>query len=772
MDHRVLYAAPTQQLAQQTAAAAAAIGLNVVTLVGPSRDWNVADKMAYERRTSVAITTYTHVFNGSPRLEPAQTLLFDDAHAGEQYVAGSWSIGISRHHDKELYTSVLAVLRGAMSGVSYQNLLEGEDPIRRSVQLIGVAEMRALAPKLAAIFRSLPKDMNHYWSHESIGDRLDRCLTYVAWDEILIRPVLPPTSAHRHFTAAEQRIYLSATLGDGGELERAFGRSPIKRLPVPEGWTSRGAGRRFFVFPELQTALPARGVAASVVAQAGRALVLAPSNKTARAAADLAPPGAPTIGPDGRAETLLDMFRATHPALLTLANRYDGMDLPDAQSRVTILDGMPRGAHLQERFISETLAAGRVLRERIRTRIVQGAGRCTRGLDDYSVVVVLGDPLTRFFALPEVHSALRPELQAEIDFGIENSGVTPGELMDFVRSFLAQDADWREQAEPALIEARNAATRTVPVEGAELAAAARYEVAAVSALWAGDWVRASADAMEAATAVRSRDLAGYRAYWMYLAAAWLTEAAEAQDDDGLRATANEHLRAAYRASRNTPWLREVRALPTDEITLDEIDEAAVTHAFQNGPRRLDPVRWTTLHTSLLERLGNIDAEPYEEALADLGNLLGAISYKPTGPGRTDSAWVWDGWWLAIEAKTEEKPNAPVSQTTIRQCNDQLKTLAHDRDADAPDGSAVLLVGPRELVDPTAVIVAEPFLYLTLPEPVIDLARDAVKTWKKIRAQAKGMSDEQTLSLMRRLMSEHHVLPSDVRARLLQSAVRG
>lgn len=770
-NHRVLYAAPTVQLARQTAAAAANIGLSAVTLTGSHRTWPVADKMSYERAAAVGITTYSTVFNTVPALEPAQTLLFDDAHAGEQYVAGSWSISISRFEDDELYSSVLAILRQAISGVRYQELLEGEDPVRRSVQLVGVAEMRTLAPRLATVFRGLERSTPQYWAHENLGERLDRCVAYIAWDAVLIRPVVPPTASHRHFTEAEQRIYLSATLGDGGELERAFGRAPITRLPVPEGWNSRGAGRRFFVFPEMQNEQPAREVAAAVIAEASKALVLAPSRKVAGLAADLKPAGAAVFGPVGTVEELLDQFRASPSALLLLANRYDGLDLPNAQSRITVLDGMPKGAHLQERFTSETLAAGRVLRERIRTRVVQGAGRCTRGLDDYSVVVVLGDATTRFFGLPEVLSALRPELQAEVTFGFENS-TSPDEMIEFARSFLAQDRDWLEQAEPALIEARNASTRTVPGEAMELAGAARHEVAAVSALWNGDWLRASTEALNAANAMKDKTLGGYRAFWLYLASAWLNETAEAQDDDGLRATAADYLRLAYRASRNTPWLRDVQALPSQDVVLDECDEAAVEHALANGPRKLNAGQWATLHTTVIAGLSDIHAEPYERALTELGRLLGADAYKPRGSARTDSAWIWRHWWLAIEAKTEEKPDAPVSPGTIRQVNDQLKTLAHDRDEVVPDDSAVLLVEPRELVDPTAAVIAEPFVYLTLPARILDLARDAIEVWKQVRAQAKGMTDEQTLALARRLMSEHHVLPSDVQARLLVDPVHG
>jgi hypothetical protein len=229
-----------------------------------------------------------------------------------------------------------------------------------------------------------------------------------------------------------------------------------------------------------------RELARAVVAQAGKALVLAPPCATPNGPTTSPPPRTPVHGPKGNLDEMLETFRGEESSVLTLAARYDGLDLPDAQCRVTVLDGMPRGEHLQERFLSETLLARRVLRERQRTRVIQGAGRCSRGLSDYSVVVVLGDPLTRFLTWKEVCGALRPELQAEVAFGRDNStAVAPEELQEALRSFLAQDTDWFRQAEPALREMRHDAAVVEPAENAALAAAARHEVRATSAPWNG-----------------------------------------------------------------------------------------------------------------------------------------------------------------------------------------------------------------------------------------------------------------------------------------------
>lgn len=768
---RVVYACPTRNLARQTAQAAERVGLGFVTLVGSHWDWSTADKVRYESAEAVAVTTYSTLFNARPALAAPDTALFDDAHAAESFVAGSWSVAIDRRQESTLYRQVLDLLRPALPGLVVERLLDDDTaPGRSNVHLVDVGHVRRIASDLAGILRAAGGE--HYWRGEALGAQLDRCLIYASWTAILIRPVVPPTATHPHFTSAKQRIYLSATLGAGGELERAFGRFPIARLAIPEGWDSRGAGRRLFVFPELQAERPPRELASEVIARTGKALVLTASDRDAKRSHDLAPAHVPMLGPSREIDELLASFRDQASGMLALANRYDGLDLPDDTCRVTVLDGIPQGAHLQEQFFSETLQAGRVLRERQRTRIVQGAGRCTRGLSDHSVVVVLGDALTRFLTRPEVREALRPDLQAEIEFGRENSAVPFSDLQEVIDSFLAQDEDWQTQAEPALLNVRRTATVADPPQNTELAEAARHEVQATAALWSGDWTTASSKALDAAGALRSPDLAGYRALWTYLAAGWLGQHAEDVDDDAMRHSSTGLLRKAYAAARSTHWLREVRTLPSGERVLDELDEAAVAAATENGLRTLSPKRWAAHYAETLEALHQTSAARYEQGLVSLGTMLGAHADKPAGDGRCDCALIWPGWWVAIEAKSEQKPQNLISQATVRQANTHLDTLVLDRGVAAPPDSAVLVVSPRAMPEPTAAAMARPFLFMTTPDVVHRLAQDAAGAWTAIRSQAHDLDEQHLHDLVRREFAERSLLPSDIRTRLLSDPVRG
>src|SRR5690606_14175585 len=90
-------------------------------------------------------------------------------------------------------------------------------------------------------------DLGFRWSW--LKGHLDACNLYLARGEILLRPLIPPSATHAPFAGAHQRVYMSATLGMGGDLERVTGRRAIKRLSVPAGWEKQGVGRRLFFFP-------------------------------------------------------------------------------------------------------------------------------------------------------------------------------------------------------------------------------------------------------------------------------------------------------------------------------------------------------------------------------------------------------------------------------------------------------------------------------------------------------------------------------------------
>src|SRR5690606_19551850 len=130
-------------------------------------------------------------------------------------------------------------------------------------------------------------------------------------------------------------------------------------------------------------------------------------------------------------------------AVAIVANRYDGIDFPQNDCRLLFIEGLPRGTNLQERFLMSKMGASALLIDRIQTRVVQAIGRCTRALQDYSAVVVSGEELPDYLADRRQRSFLHPELQAEVEFGIEQSkGTTEDDLLENFDIFLEHQAAW------------------------------------------------------------------------------------------------------------------------------------------------------------------------------------------------------------------------------------------------------------------------------------------------------------------------------------------
>ncbi|AKK08807.1 DEAD/DEAH box helicase [Corynebacterium testudinoris] len=460
---RVIYACPTQQLAHQVAAAAYREGINTSLLVGRHADWPSTEHAAYEAAEAIAVTTYSSIFNSNPQLADADLILFDDAHAGEQYVGEAYSVGLNRWEATAEYTAVLDVIAPALDGVFLERLRSNQpDPgIGKDVQMVVPLRQPDMVAKLDSVLNSFSAPHSYRFSMIRAG--LASCLVYVAYSGILIRPYIPPTHQNHLFSDARQRVYLSATLGEDGELERAFGRMSILRLQQPDESTAPRYGRRFFVFPELVEDVDATELSRSIVQAAGKALVLAPRTDTAMGTARaLAQPGWPVLGLDHVADSIAPFAELDH-GICGLAARYDGLDLPGDSCRLVGLDGVPDQDNLQERFLQSRARAGAALASRVRTRVIQGAGRCTRGPEDTAIVLVLGSDLSRYLTRPEVTDALDSELQAEIRFGRENSQGAE-DVLSNIDAFLHQDTDetWRTEAEPALSEYRREMAQRAP----------------------------------------------------------------------------------------------------------------------------------------------------------------------------------------------------------------------------------------------------------------------------------------------------------------------
>jgi hypothetical protein len=527
---RVVYLCPTRQLVNQVAEQAdERYGLAVNGFTGSIPGYAASAKAEYQNADKVAITTYSSLFNTNPFFANPDVIITDDAHAAENYISSLWTLRVERFNEEHaaLYAALAIVLRPLIDPANFARLTGVWDSIndRAWVDKIASPEFFRIKDELSAVVSEHVAKMNlrHPWA--MIRDHLHACQLYISSQEIMIRPLIAPTWTHAPFNSARQRIYMSATLGAGGDLERLTGRKSILRLAVPEGWDRQGIGRRYFVFPGMSLGeTEAIRLRQDLMRRAGRSLVLVPNEWLRDGVIDDVDQhlSFKTFSAED-IEASKKPFTDEHNAVAVVANRYDGIDFPGDDCRLLFIEGLPKATNLQERFLMARMGAAVLLNERVQTRVLQAIGRCTRSLEDYSAVVVSGEELPDYLADRRRRVFLHPELQAELEFGIEQSkDTTANGLMENVDIFLKNKEDWEEANKQILAKRQAAVQQRFPAMD-ELTGVVSHEIGFQTHLWQGDYEAALGDAERVLGSLVAPELRGYRALWYYLAgsAAWI-----------------------------------------------------------------------------------------------------------------------------------------------------------------------------------------------------------------------------------------------------------
>ena len=722
-EERVVYLCPTRQLVAQVASEATSkYGLVVEPMAGSKSEFKPAARAAYEDATCVAVTTYSGLFNTNPYFNDPNVVVLDDAHTAENYIASLWTfrVRLSNPADDTLFRTIAGVLKGSLDNTAHAKLLgtTSTDAAVGWVDKLPAPHLAAVADELHAAIDDSIHDAEQRFAWRLIGDHLQGCQLYLSQGEILIRPLVPPTWTHGPFDNADQRIYLSATLGAGGDLERLTGRPRIHRLPIPVGWDRQGIGRRFFIFPE-KSLTPDDSVQLRhrLMVNAGRSVVLTPSEAAAGSIVQDVTQhvGYPVYSGPDLEERKAD-FVASERAVAVIANRYDGIDLPDDDCRLLFVEGLPRTVNLQERFIATRMGASLLINERIQTRVLQAVGRCTRGLADHSMIVVTGDDLPAYLTQIERRRHLHPELQAELEFGVgQSTDVDVGTFVDNFRIFLAHDNEW-EEANASILESRDRATRRELPAIADLAAAVPHEIAWQKAMWSGDHPAAFEAARSVLGELGDAELRGYRMLWHYLAGSAADLATRAGTLD-LKSQARQQFQSAKACSPGITWLVSLSRDAIVDSSAEETDRTTVTLQVERLEAYLYKLGVVhNRHFSARERAireGIATANRFEQSQLALGFHLGFDGGNRETDGAPDPWWCIGDMAIVFEDNAGANPTSPISVTKARQAGSHPAWLAANILADTTDIIQPVLVSPATQVRKGAIPHLEHVAYWNL-----------------------------------------------------------
>jgi hypothetical protein len=751
---RVAYLSLTNQLAGQVLEESKRLGIAAADLRGDKTTRDASEEGRYRTRGALGITTYSNLFNIKPVLQDPDVIVLDDSHGGEQYVASTWTVVASKSGEPALYNSLLAALGPGLSENQRWSLQNTSSLIR--THLPDVYQHPECFTNVAAVLDQTDAARAKYaWA--LIKHQLRSCLCIVSSYEIIIRPLIPPTHTHQPFAAAKQRLYLSATLGGASDIQRAYG---VKKLGILRAKSTQW-GRRYVFVPGVYAAPPdADWILARVwdELKTRRAVLLSPSDRVLNetfARLEKAMTRKPNRFGAAEISNSIDPFINGKDVILGLSGRYDGLDLPDDQCRVLILAESPEAVNLLETHLSQNWKMGPVLKKRERTRLIQGMGRCTRNATDFAVIFWLGQSLINAANDQTLLGAMPPELAAEITWGVQQSELaakTPKQLVGMILS-LIEDKDYRKEADQAIETIQSQHVEAVPKDYEE---AGRGEVDFGIAMWDGNYPHALSVARGIADHLVSPELAGYRAWWWFLASVAASLAEERQNE-------LDCLRRAASCGVNGGWLNYL---------IKSRGQATQRKAGQEPEPNAEGL-WNVLvdwgwagpgfEKNLEDMLGFLQTQchlHFHRGLDYLGRCYGADVTRITQQAAPDVVWSFSNdVHIAFEAKTE-KQTGGLSKKDLLEAKGHVDWVKA-RLSQNPDTAEidVVVVAQSPKIHPVGEVFGEGLWYAD-PEHILAAATQAIEAIRKLRLSFAGREfAEATTEFSAEIKNLHLDLPA-------------
>ena len=688
---KVVVLSANKTLARQMSAEAKALKLPVAYMEGRGEDIPVTVRRSYQRARAIGVMNYWVYFNQNPVVDPADLVIMDDAHLAEQCLDSLYSVMLSRKHHKELFKHIVHELHGHFPDYSIlADAVADDAPPTQSAELLSFIDQIKFLDRFNEIIDASPllisdTDLCFRWGR--LRNQIHTANLYIGRDALWFRPYIYPLISNDQYCDTQQVLYMSATIGDSGDLARRLGSRPVQKIEVSAEFLDSSSGRRLIVMNKTDDSsnIPDRMALALLHAiQAHpKSLWLCASEQEATHLRETV--GAwlnennckhhPTwlLTPLGDE---IDQFRQAPAGHLFVAGRFDGMDFNGDECRIVVLSTMPRAINLQEEFISSYLRDSGFMRRRLNQRIVQGLGRCTRNVDDFGVYFLADQRFATHFSRESNREGIPKHIMGEIDLAQDLAELGKDNLATYVTQFLHGDfttydnnlAQLTEQI-PAQQSKNSVNTDTSEDEVIGWAALFESDNFVVAEQHFGQcWNTAKAANLLEVTALHG----WHRAKALYL--------------EGLRGKhgalnqAFQVLEEAIQRGGRSSWFNRMRGslnrARNHESAMESVSEQeyaeAIIHNFDEQLERLGTKgpKFQKFINNLESNLNSKSHAEYQEALEHLGILLGYRAWRPKHGASADCAWRGEFGnsreFFVFEAKIEHEPSNSITTAHLGQ----------------------------------------------------------------------------------------------------------
>lgn len=690
---KVAILSANKTLARQMLGEANALGIPAVLMEGRGVDIPAPDKRAYQRAVKVAIMNYWVYFNQNPVIDPADLLVMDDAHLAEHCLHSLYSVEIKRQSHENLFNALVSELQARFPEYSVlADALAGDAPPTSPTELLSFIDQVEVADRIREIIDTSPylgsdKDLGFRWGRTRGAFR--EANVYLSLHSIWVRPYVYPLISNFHYAQTQQRIYLSATIGDPGDLSRRLGVKPITKIPIPPEYADKTSGRRLVIMNRIEDKdIPERLEAIILAALRihPKSVWLSATEAEARRFQAAVSAWLNLNGLVGHPTWLLtplgdeiDLFKASPNGHLFVAGRFDGMDFQADECRLVVLTTLPRAINAQEEFISSYLRDSGFMMRRLNQRIVQALGRCNRSDEDFGMYVLADRRFAAHFGRESNKEGLPRNMIAEIDMSQDSAEIEVDALVSKVESFLRGDFTEHDRELQAYLYA-------VPMNTAQppLPDTSGDEVIGWASLFISQNYEVAADRFERCwEAARNANLLEICALygWQWAKALYLESLL---GEPSARERALSVFENAIRRGGSSSWFNRMRASLNRARQVAAVSEDMARDDYANHLlRAFDDIlerqgttgnrfdRWCESITNLLQSDSH---NQYQEGLERLGQVLAYHATRPRYETATDCRWrgVFGNTRevITFEAKIEHSDSQELFARDVGQAHNQ------------------------------------------------------------------------------------------------------
>ena len=410
---------------------------------------------------TILITSVQKFFNGKSKFGigtkyiPVTSLVLDDSHSCIEAIKNSCLIRLENEHNA--YQELINLFENDLEeqGVgTFAEIKQKDYNALLPVPYWAWSHRHLEVSQILSKYSSNTTSIIFAWP--LIKDIITDCICMVSGKYIEIAPYQTPLHMFGSYRNAEHRIFMSATTMDDSFLIKDLlisensVRNPL--LYKDEKWS----GEKMILIPSLIDSSLTRS---EIISTFGKnnpkrksgIVALCPSFAIAESWKQY---GAIIASKNNIENHVENLKRGNCSNTLVVANRYDGIDLPDNSCRVLILDSRPFAESLIERYEENCREGSEIIETKIARTIEQGLGRAVRGEKDYCVVILIDPALIRCIRTTKSRQLFSAQTRMQIEIGLEiaemaeediSKGKKPMDaLKSTARQSIVRDEGWKE----------------------------------------------------------------------------------------------------------------------------------------------------------------------------------------------------------------------------------------------------------------------------------------------------------------------------------------